>query len=134
MKKVNNDKEKMPTTKVASSIISKIKDIISVIFFLGFVFLILVLLFILTKTGKKNWEIEKSVMKPELHENIDVDVNKSYFNLIHFLKANIQDFKGGIKSFKNSFFRDYGIEVQEMQHTLPNEGINYLLLICRNRY
>ena len=110
------------TTVSKNKLKAKIQNIVSCIFLIILVSFLIFWMFALTKSGKKNWEIEKSVMKPQLHEALDVDVTNSFFSLISSIKGNIQDIKGGVESFKSSFFQDYGVEIKKSKHLLNNGG------------
>ena len=108
--------------KSKQKLLTKVKNVLSCIFLLILIGFSVFWMFALTKSGKKNWEIEKSVMKPQLHEALDVDVTNSFFSLISFLKGNIQDLKGGVERFKTSFFEDYGVKIKKSKHQLNNGG------------
>lgn len=113
-----DNRQSKPDQAKPSRLLARARESLAWLFFLIFLGLIVFWLLALSKSGKKNWEIEKSVMKPQLHEPLEVDVANSYFALTTALKGNIQDIRSGIRSFKTNFFRDFGIELRESKHVL----------------
>ena len=113
----------LPPAQVADSGVRQLaKDLIGVVFSLGYVFLILFFFLSINKHAKKNWEIEKSVMKPSLKVSVDSQVSNAIFNLQHDLKANLQDLAIGLSDFKRKMYADFGVVMKKTSHSLNNGG------------